>query len=189
MHEHQNGPRPPSAHPFPLLHNLKQHSPRDPAKAPQRGRAYKPPIPTSTPFNTPSADLQACHRRAGRHTISDAPARGGSISTDRHLSRTRVQRLAARNSHSSLSRQLKPPRRRSRASRCAWLRQKTASVRRRGRAPRSRRRALPRRSRARRRQQRKQGSAAGKRNPVSRTIRRKRARCLRAIRKPISFNR
>src|SRR5215831_1558451 len=43
--------RPPSAHPFPLLHNLKQPSPQgQPPSPPQRGRAYTPlPHPTSTP--------------------------------------------------------------------------------------------------------------------------------------------
>src|SRR5271165_2152 len=40
MREHQAAPRPPPAHPFPLLHNLKQQSPQSSDR--QRGRAYKP---------------------------------------------------------------------------------------------------------------------------------------------------
>ena len=50
MHEHQSGPQPPSAHPFPLLHNLKQQSPGLPTT---RGRAYKP---TRHPRQHPSCD-------------------------------------------------------------------------------------------------------------------------------------
>ena len=45
-------PRPPSAHPFPLLHNLNQQSPN--GVAPMRGRAYKP---TRHPRQHPSCDL------------------------------------------------------------------------------------------------------------------------------------
>src|SRR5207248_808262 len=43
-------PRPPSAHPFPLLHNLNQQSPQG---LPRRGRAYKP---TRNPRQHPIGD-------------------------------------------------------------------------------------------------------------------------------------
>src|SRR5215467_8564577 len=64
--------RPPSAHPFPLLHNLKQPSPQgQPPSPPQRGRAYTPlPHPTST------SDSQALR---GSHSVPWAPRQTAKV--------------------------------------------------------------------------------------------------------------
>src|SRR6202043_2322946 len=64
-HARTNGdPRPPSAHPFPLLHNLKQQSPGLPTT---RGRAYKP-ARSPRQHTIDDADIRIIEGRGDRYT-------------------------------------------------------------------------------------------------------------------------